>query len=824
MKKRILTVLIAFVIIITAIPFSVHAEGETPVAKAFGTSESFAKDAPISTVRIDRYKINSMNAILYHPDNSVGFRLDEDGFVYAPRCRVKEGYVGLGYFTLTFANAAILADGTRKDLVVRFGDVTTIGKIGEDYYDYLKFVRITDNANEPLVFAPLSVNAAKHLCIRSAVSFYVTGAGTGDTMLFAADSINTSREASDSFARIHHAQGHYNYSESMEPLRGVAEGADFYLTESSCLKVVEGTSPNTYGTRFVGNGVEQSYSDGFATVAMAKDGFETRVWSSAGTNTVPLEIGFLTPVEGYSLETASGENGSISLWADGSANSEQAAMLSGGTTETPLTYYVPGGKSVTLVITPDSGYDLETLSLNGETVEPTRTQYKTDGSIYYEYDLPAGIVDMASVAANFEQKHFHKLSYTESTDGFGAVIHCTAENCPWTDSKMTVSASIPDVIRFGDQQISSITVSGKGELATATENKVQAKLVYSMEGADDVEYPGFPFQCGEILATITITDALNPHNVQTFSVSKTVNYEKADMEPGIIMHCWTYGDEPVTPRLAASTNPEYARTVYYYKPCDADDSAYTTDVPVNAGKYTLKAVRPETAHYKEGVATAGFEIYQATPMVPAAPEGVTAVYGTALRDVPLLENWSWNTPERSVGSPGETVFAATFTPEDSVNYRSVAVEIPVTVTKRPVTITAEDKRSTLGSTLQDLTYTVSGGVLDGDDLGIMLETNADTNVAGDYEITVSAEHPHYDITLVGGTYTVDAVQPREEDTADNTANTPAEATGQSASATTVSAKTSPSTGDVLQWFVALLLVSAAGLITAAVVRKKRLTK
>ena len=824
MKKRILSAVLALLIIITAIPFCVHAEGDTPVAKASGTAADFAKDAPISTVRIDRYKINSMNAILYHPDNSVGFRLDEDGFVYAPKCRVKEGYVGLGYFTLTFANAAILADGTRKALVVRFDDVTTIGKIGEEYYDYLKFVRITDNANMPLVFAPLSVNEKKHLCIRSAVTFSVTGAGADDTMLFSANSINVSREGPGEFSKIHHAQGHYNYSESMEPLSGVAQGSDFYITENTCLRVMAGQSPNTYGTRFVGNGVEQSYSDGFATVGMAT-GFETRVWSSAGTNTEPLAINFLTPFMGYSLETAAGENGSISLWADGSANSEQAAMLSGGTTETPLTYFVPGGKNVTLVITPDSGYDLETLTLNNETVEPSRTQYKTDGSIYYEYDLPESIIDMAKVTASFEQKHFHNLSYTDSTDGFGIDINCTADNCPWTDSKMTVSAAIPDVIHYGDNQISSITFSGADELAAATDNKVQAKLTYNMEGADETDYPAFPQQCGEILATITITDTLNPHNVKTYSVSKTVSYEKAQLEPGIVMQGRTYGEEPVAPALTDDTNPEQAAVEYFYKPTDADDSAYTTDVPVNAGEYTLKAVRSESAHYQEGVATISFTISKATPEVPATPEGITAVYGTALGDIELPENWSWDNPEQSVGDAGEAVFAATYTPDDSINYRSVAVEIPVTVTKRAVTITAEDKSSNQGSALEELTYTVSGDIVEGDDLGIVLETGADTNVAGEYEITVSAEHPNYDITLVNGTYTVNAVQPSEDDTTDDTkTDTPADSATQSTTTNASTAKTSPSTGDGVQWFAALLLLSIAGFITAVVVRKKRLTK
>ena len=751
MKKKILAALLAMLLSFSIIPLAVHATDNAPQVKTSGTGATFTADAPISTVRLDYSKITRDNVTLFHPDYSVGFRIDDHGTIYAPRCGVKSGYTGLGYFTLTFADAAILADGTRKNFVVKFADVHTIGKSGtENYYDYLEFAQVTNNVNKPLVYSPLSVEKQKHVAIRSAVTFSVAGAGESDTFLFSADGIDTNRVGNANFEAIVDASGHYAYSESMEPLSGIATGSDMYITENSNLQVVEGKTAGSYGTRFVGNGYSDStFANGFATVALAKNGFTSRVWSSAGTNSSPLTISFFAPMNAYSLETAAGENGSISLWSDGIANSTEGTKLSGGTTETPLTYSVPGGKSVTAEITPDFGYEIDTLSVNSQAVEPTRTLYNSDGSVHYELDIPE-ISSDTSVSVTFKKCHIHKLEYVERTDCFGIDINCTEEDCPWTDSKLTVSANIPDVMSFPKPTLS---ITSKDELADATHNAVQAQLSFKSTGENPVEYTEFPNIFGEYTAFITITDARDANNVQTYSIAKNFTYEKAELEPGLILSDWTYGEEPVVPRLALSTNPEYARTVYYYKPLDADDSAYTTDFPVNAGQYSVKAVRPETAHYKEGTATSSFRIYQA-PSNPVIPTGVTAPYGTKLSDVELPDNWSWDDGEQILGSLGNKTYSATFTPDDAVNHTTVQADINVNATKRPITVTADNKGSYPGNALENLTYTVDGGIVEGDDLGITLDTNANKYVIDTYEITVSASHPNYDITLVNGTYTV----------------------------------------------------------------------
>ena len=55
---------------------------------------------------------------------------------------------------------------------------------------------------------------------------------------------------------------------------------------------------------------------------------------------------------------------------------------------------------------------------------------------------------------------------------------------------------------------------------------------------------------------------------------------------------------------------------------------------------------------------------------------------------------------------------------ETSNYEGLISEvIPFTIAKAPITVIADDKSSMQGETTQELTYTLSGKVKDGDHLG-----------------------------------------------------------------------------------------------------------
>ena len=640
--KKVIPILLSFLLIfsmLAAIPFA----GAADKTLSAENTADFAASAPIATVRTDRTKINRENASISYRDTSKRFDIDQQGYVYAENCTVKKGaYTGLGGFTLTFADAAVLPDGSTKPLEIFFSEIHTIGRVDvEQYKDNFLFAQITDNPARPLVFSPLSLNAKMHVGIRCRLYVSVPQAGVQDTFLFTADGINTLRDMNSNYAKIVDAAGHYNYSESMEPMSGIAEDSGMYYPADTSLNVVQGTTPGSLGVRFVGSGspadTPTAYGNGFVAVGKAKTGFSSRIWSSCGTNAEPLKINLLPSGLGYELTTAAGENGAISLWTDGTANSANATPLAGGTTQTPLTYLVPQGKAVTLVITPETGYELDSLTVNGTAVQPTRSSGFCGP---YEYDIPANIAEQLA-----------------------------GDNC-------AVSASFKQ-------------------------------------------------------------------------------FEKRTRAMTVITSDWTYGeDSSMCLRVSPASIPAFATVTKLYKVQGAPDSTYTTVKPTQAGKYTVKFIRSETDYYKEDVQIFDFTIYQADPTY-TVPTGLTATYGDTLSSVALPAGWQWDDGTQLVGNVGDNRFAATYTPADARNYKTVSENLTVHVAKKALTVTANDKSSFCGADLATLTYTVSDSLVAGDDLGITLATLADKDTLGTYDITVNYnDNPNYAITAVNGTYRV----------------------------------------------------------------------
>ncbi|HQC55308.1 MAG TPA: InlB B-repeat-containing protein, partial [Clostridia bacterium] len=82
----------------------------------------------------------------------------------------------------------------------------------------------------------------------------------------------------------------------------------------------------------------------------------------------------------------------------------------------------------------------------------------------------------------------------------------------------------------------------------------------------------------------------------------------------------------------------------------------------------------------------------------------------------------------------------------------------LTVVKRDITVTANNKSSEYRQGLKDLDFSItSGSLVEGDtltDLGVTLSTNADNTVIADYQITGSAVSTNYNVTVNPGTYSI----------------------------------------------------------------------
>ncbi|MDE7266324.1 MAG: hypothetical protein K2N89_02540 [Lachnospiraceae bacterium] len=114
--------------------------------------------------------------------------------------------------------------------------------------------------------------------------------------------------------------------------------------------------------------------------------------------------------------------------------------------------------------------------------------------------------------------------------------------------------------------------------------------------------------------TISAEDAAGNQTIYIVSVKQAGKQEGTAefIQPG-----WRVGEEKPAPVVSSITNG-VENITYYYKEQGAEDSAYTTTVPSEAGKYTAKAVFAETELFNEVSVTSNFEI------LPSAQEDGTA--------------------------------------------------------------------------------------------------------------------------------------------------------------------------------------------------------
>ena len=127
-----------------------------------------------------------------------------------------------------------------------------------------------------------------------------------------------------------------------------------------------------------------------------------------------------------------------------------------------------------------------------------------------------------------------------------------------------------------------------------------------------------------------------------------------------------------------------------------------------------------------------FTILAATPE-HTIPTGLIANPGETLSEItlPTASNgtWTWLKPRDSVGDAGTRSFNAIFTPNDTDNYITLMVKVPITVNKKRVTKPTGDNRIFIYNG-QEQTYNIAESV------DYTITGNVQTN-AGTYDVIVA---------------------------------------------------------------------------------------
>ena len=195
----------------------------------------------------------------------------------------------------------------------------------------------------------------------------------------------------------------------------------------------------------------------------------------------------------------------------------------------------------------------------------------------------------------------------------------------------------------------------------------------------------------------------NYNAASNVDVTVTVSQSGASMTAYANKNEYTYG-EPVTitvngiiPTGEASVNmfsltAPVANQVAIWngdtqltEPQTVNGGALTFEIPnLTVGEYTLTAKFTGNDNMASTSASVTLVIKKATPSY-TTPGELKATYGDTLNDVilPTADNgvWSWASEGDSVGNAGTQSHSAIFTPNDTINYEVVNVNVSVTVDK-----------------------------------------------------------------------------------------------------------------------------------------------
>lgn len=171
-------------------------------------------------------------------------------------------------------------------------------------------------------------------------------------------------------------------------------------------------------------------------------------------------------------------------------------------------------------------------------------------------------------------------------------------------------------------------------------------------------------------ATVTVTGK----NTYTGTATKNFTISKAELSnTSVSLAGWTYGDAANTPVLRGNLGDGTVN--YFYANAEAPSLEYATDVPANAGNYSVKAVIAETANYQGKEVTNTFSIAKANLSGVTIANIADQTYtGKAVE------------PAVTVTFNGETVDAAEYTVGYSNNTN--VGEATVTLTATGVNFTA----------------------------------------------------------------------------------------------------------------------------------------
>lgn len=274
--------------------------------------------------------------------------------------------------------------------------------------------------------------------------------------------------------------------------------------------------------------------------------------------------------------------------------------------------------------------------------------------------------------------------------------------------------------------------TGTISVNAGTVNVDDLEVLYKGTGSTSYSGATAPTNAGTYTVTYKVPDT-NANYTGTFSVAFTI--KKAQLEKvTIVKDTFEYTGSDITPTLNnVNSNIEV--------------TGATKAKNVSNNTITAKIKDKANYEWKDGTTTdlvLNWSITQAMPDY-TVPTGLTGIKGKTLNDVTLPGRFTWNDTS-TVLTAGTHTYKATYTPEDTTNYKTITdIDIEVVVKNTFDVITSVDggngtitpsKIGAVEGTKVEITFTPNTGYM----IDKVLVNTVETTVTGNkIELTVNEE-------------------------------------------------------------------------------------
>ena len=442
--------------------------------------------------------------------------------------------------------------------------------------------------------------------------------------------------------------------------------------------------------------------------------------------------------------------------------------------------------------------------------------YEYEG-VTYTCDVTINVT--ADTLTKIEVTKQPKLNYAsgEALDLSGMVVTATYASGKTKElTGYTTEPEAGDKLTIAANDRNPVKVSYDGKTANTDNLTVSAKVVEKPKATGTYTYDGTAQTfaiTGSDRDYYTITGQTSGTNAGSYeaaaSLNNTTETSWVDNTKDDVTLTWTINPKAIEPTIADIPDQEYTGSRIEPKitvkdgetPLTEDD--YTVSygdnisVGVNNGSVTIKAA--ENGNYKFSDKTAYFNIVAQAGSISITANGaeytgsayaesnievtknnetanVTLTYYTDANATELTTTDSGASSNGAAPKNAGTYYVKA-SMEASGNYGSAESTVAsFTITKKALTITADNQSITFGDAAPDYTSTATGYV--GDDGDSVVTANPDCDYkpgdnAGTYTITVTAEAANYEITCKPGTLTVAKKQLTAADLTPAAGNPPA---------------------------------------------------